>query len=96
MKLRLEQLFHLLEIKLRSASGALVDELEALLGRCRKASRTLERLMAVASERRDQLQAAEMVKQCLVEVERSEAELGKANQAEPGEAWAMESSDGDS
>ena len=63
-----------------------MDELEALLARCRKASRALERLMAVARERRDQLQAAEMLADCLAKVESSEKELSRAKQAEPGEA----------
>ncbi|CAK9063677.1 unnamed protein product [Durusdinium trenchii] len=88
VKMKLEQLAKLLEIKQRSAGGVLLEELTAMQQRNKKAEKKLERVMQAATERKQQLQASEMVGQSLEQVERSELELQKAVQAD----WPFQSS----
>ena len=81
-KMKSEQLGKLMDIKLKSASGFMQEELSALRFRLNKAEKKLEKVIQNANEQKERLLAAELIAQSLEQVDISEGELRKASQAE--------------
>eukprot|EP00435_Cladocopium_sp_Y103_P071382 s548_g37.t1 len=82
VKVKVEQLGKLIDIKLKSASGFMQEELTALRLRLSKAEKKLDKTIQAAQEQRERILATELVAQSLELVEISETELRKAAQAE--------------
>merc|ERR1719410_949136 len=72
----------LLDVKLKSAQGFLKEELAGMRGRITTAEGKLARVMKFAKEHKERLLASELIAQAMEKVEKAEAEIQKAAEAE--------------